>query len=161
MPFKIAESTASGQINSGTIVTLRPGPTFVSYPEKFEANIFTSKDGNPIIQHPLKDGGVRSWVWVNYRNYVPGYTNLYNQLLQLHHKLRINAGKSPWIYVFDDESANLTRFTYNGSKWVETETWVRVKVSNVTQNLARQGGPAKYDETRMDFLIDDDSWNGF
>lgn len=88
MPFFIAESDLAGLIVSGTIVQLSPGPTFVDYPEKFANEIRFSKDGNPIIQSPLKDSRPRQWIWTRYRDSVKGYISLYNQLLNYQYKLR-------------------------------------------------------------------------
>lgn len=163
MPFQIAEADANGNIMSGTISTLIPGPTYVDYPEKFNNEVRYSRDGNPIIQSPLKDGRPRTWVWKRYRSSVPKYDNLYNQLLNYQHRLRETSipPKSPWVFVKDTESGNLTFKQWNGTKWIEVETWVRVKVAKVTQNIASQGGPAVYEDTLFTFVIDDTSWTLF
>lgn len=163
MPFSVAESDLNGAIISGTISVLTPGPTYVRYPEKFTNEVRYSKDGNPIIQSPLKDGRPRTWVWTRYRSSVPQYDNLYNKLLNYQHRLRESSlpAKSPWVYVKDTETGNLTYKSWNGTKWIEIETWVRVRVVSVTQNIAQQGGYAVYDETLFNFVVDDPSWNLF
>lgn len=161
--FFIAEANLDGTINSGTINQLLIGPTYVEYPDRFVNEVRTSKDGYSIVQSPLKDTRPRSWVWTRYRSSVPKYDTVYNQLLNYQYKMRQSSTpvKSPWVWVKDTETGNLTYKQWNGTKWIEVETWVRVKVIQVTQNIARQGGYAVYDETRMTFSIDDATWNNF
>src|SRR5258706_10143399 len=144
MPFFVAESDLNGAIQSGTISQLVPGPTWVSYPDRFVNEVRVSKDGAVIVQAPLKDMRPRSWIWKRYRSSVPKYDTLYNQLLNYQYRMRQSAipFKSPWVYIKDTESGNLTFKQWNGTKWVEVETWVRVKVTQVTQTIAEQGGPA-------------------
>lgn len=163
MPFSVAEADINGLIQSGTISQLIPGPTYVTYPEKFTNEIRFSRDGSAIVQAPLKDGRPRTWVWKRYRSSVPRYDTLYNQLLNYQYKLRETSTppKSPWVWVRDTESGNLTYKQWNGTKWVEVETWVRVKVTSVTQNIAQAGGPAVYEETLFTWTIDDPVWNLF
>lgn len=163
MPFSVAEANLDGSINSGSISVLTPGPTYVTYPEKFVNEVRFSRDGSAIVQSPLKDGRPRTWVWKRYRSSVPKYDTLYNQLLNYQYKLRETATppKSPWVWVKDTESGNLTYKQWNGTKWIEVETWVRVKVTSVTQNIAQAGGPAVYEETLFVFTIDDTVWNLF
>lgn len=163
MGFWVAEADSSGAIMSGTIIQLVPGPTYITYPDKFTNEVRYSKDGNAIIQTPLKDGRERVWVWKRYRSTVPKYDTLYNTLLNYHHRLRETAtpAKSPWVWVKDTESGNLTYKVWGAGKWTETETWVRVKVVQVTQNIAQQGGYAVYEDTLFKFVIDDSVWNLF
>lgn len=148
---------------SGTITQLFPGPTYVVYPEKILSTIKSSKDGNPIIQAPVKDPRPRMWVWKRYRDSVPGYSDLYNKLLNYMYKLRISSipVKSAWVYLRETETKNLTKFQWNGTKYVEISDWVRVKVVNVSQEIAQQGGYAVYDSTTLTFHIDDPTFNGF
>lgn len=163
MGFWVAEADANGAIMSGTILQLSPGPMYVTYPDKFTNEVRYSKDGTPIVQTPLRDGRERTWVWKRYRSSVPKYDTLYNNLLNYHHRLRETASpaKSPWVWVRDTETGNLTYKTWSAGKWVETETWVRVKVIQVTQNIAQQGGFAVYEDTLFKFVIDDPVWNLF
>ena len=163
MPFYIAESDLNGAIMSGTISQLSPGPAWVDYPEKFTNSIIYSRDGNPVVQSPLKDGRPRTWIWKRYRSSVPKYDALYNKLLNYQHKLRETSfpPKSPWVWVKDTETGNLTFRQWDGTKWIEVETWVRVKVTMVTQNIAQQGGHAVYEDTLFTFVIDDPAWSLF
>ena len=163
MPFHVAEADSLGLIMSGTMVQLVPGPTYVEYPPKFTNEVRFSKDGAPIVQSPLKDGRPRTWIWRRYRSKVPGYDALYNRLLNYQHRLRETSTppKSPWVWIRDTESGNLTYKQWDGTKWIEVETWVRVKVTLVSQNIAQQGGPAVYEDTVFQFVIDDPAWNLF
>lgn len=161
MPFFVATSDLSGNIQSGTIAQLSPGPGSVSYPDKFVNTVRFSKDGSPIVQSPNKDGRTRIWIWRRYSSTFAKYTSLYNQLLQFQYKLRQANGLSPWIYLKDTETGNLTYRQWNGTTWVESSDWVRVKVIQVAQTVANQGGPVKYDETKFEFYIDDPRWNLF
>lgn len=163
MPLYIAEANLDGTINSGTISQLVPQPTYVDYPDRFTNEIRTSKDGYTIVQAPIKDTRPRSWIWKRYRSSVPKYDNLWNQIFNYQYRVRQNAipAKSPWVYVKDTESGNLTFRQWNGTKWIEFETWVRVKVTQVTQNVAQQGGPTVWEDTKLTFIIDDNSWNNF
>jgi hypothetical protein len=163
MAFQIAESQTGGIIDSGTIATLSPGPTYVEYPTKFDNTIRFSKDGNPTIQAPLKDARVRHWVWRRYRPTVPGYENLFSQLLQLQYKLRLteDTPKPPWVFLKEDVSENFSPLQFSGGTWSVLDDFVRVKVVDVTQNVARQGGIVIYEETRLSFVVDDSNWNTF
>lgn len=163
MPFQIAEADLTGVIDSGTIYTLYPGPTYVDYPPRFEHNVRVSRDGNPIIQAPLSDGRVRKWVWQRYRFDTPRYTTLFNKILNLQYKLRLLAtpAKSEYVFLKEDVSENLSPLAWGGGVWAESDGWIRVKVTNVTQNVAHQGGKVIYEETVMEFVIADPTWNTF
>jgi hypothetical protein len=161
--FYYAEANDSGLINSGTMTLLSPSPTYVEYPNKFETTVHVSRDGNAIVQAPMKDSRSRSWVWAGYRATVPGYESLFSELLQLHYKLRQNEtpAKTPWVFLKEDVSNNLGVLEFAAGTWSVNEDYVRVKVIDVTQNVASQGGIVKYGDTRLTFVIDDASWNHF
>lgn len=163
MPFYIAESDLSGAIMSGTIYQLSPGPTYVSYPDKMLNTVKSSKDGNPIVQAPIRDPRPRTWIWKRYRASVIGYTDLYNKLLNYMYKFRITnlPAKSPWVYVRETETGNLSKIQWNGTKFVEINDWVKVKITDVNQEIAQQGGYAVYESTTLTFYIDDTTYNGF
>src|SRR5436190_7057165 len=140
MPFKIAESDSVGAIMSGTIITLSPGPAWVTYPDKFDNTVRSSKDGNAIIQTPVRDTRPRQWIWHSYKANVLNYTVMYQQLLNYHYKNRLNGGKSPWVFIYENETLNLVYKNWNGTAWVETADFMRAKVTQVTQNVLPQGG---------------------
>lgn len=163
MAFQVAEADTSGNIMSGTIKTLFPGPTYVIYPDKILNTIRESRDGAVTVQAPLKDPRPRSWVWVNYKATVINYTDLYKQILNYQYKNRINnlPAKSQWVYVKEDQTGNLTKLQWSGSGFSEINDWVRVRVTQVTQNVAQQAGQATYAQTIMQFYVDDPTWNWF
>lgn len=161
MPFFVALSDSFGNILPATTVQLSPGPTYVQYPDHFDSVVRTSKDGSIIIQTPSKDSRTRKWVWRNYKTNVPKYTQLYNQLLQFHYKLRIAAGLSPWVYVQDTETGNLTTVSLVAGIWTQTTPLLRSKVVQVTQNIAPQSGLPTYGETIFEFYVDDPNFNDF
>lgn len=161
MSFSVAECDLSGNLLPATAAVLSIAPTYVLYPDKFNNVVRTSKDGSIIIQTPSKDSRTRKWVWRNYKTTVPKYNALFQQLLNYQYKLRINATppKAPWIFVQDTETLNLVSRTWNGTVWVEAPQFFRVKVVQVTQNLAQQAGYPTYSETIFEFYIDDPNWN--
>lgn len=161
MGFYIAQSYTNGLMNSGTIELLSPGPTYVDYPPRYAHNVLISVDGSAVIQAPLADGRTRSWVWERYRIATPGYLALFNKLHNLQYKLRISASQSPYVYLKEDVTDNLAKLSWDGDSWEHVNDWVRVKVTNVTQDVASQGGPVVYGATRMEFVIDDSSWNAY
>lgn len=160
MPFFVAESNLDGTMNSGTTQQLLIAPTYVLYPDHFDNVIRTSRDGNTIVQTPSRDSRTRKWVWRNYKTIVPKYNQLFSQLLNYHYKLRIGASppKAPWVYLQDTETLNLVTRTWNGTIWVETPTFFKAKVIQVTQNIAPQSGYPTYGETTFEFYIDDPSY---
>jgi len=161
MPFSVADSDSFGNIVNGSAVTLIIQPTYVQYPDKFDNVVRTSKDGSIIVQTPTKDSRTRKWFWRNYKSNTPKYNALFSQILQFDYKLRLAQGKSPWVYVQDTETLNLGVRTFNGTIWVESFPFIRVKVVQVTQNIAQQSGYPTYGETVFEFYIDDPSFNNF
>lgn len=162
MSFQYAEADIDGLIDSGTITTLSPGPTYVEYPDtRFETTVHISADGNPVTQASMKDSRTRKWIWARYRPIVPRYEDTFNDLLQLHYKLRLNASKSPWVFLKEDVTENFGKLVYGGGVWSFTADFIRVKVIDVTQNVAPQGGTVIYGTTELTFVIDDAAWNMF
>lgn len=162
MPFKIAEALTSGLIDSGTIQTLNPGPTYTDYPERFNVEAKTSKDGGVVLQYPPNDARVRHWIWENYKFDIPKYDALYNTLLNLHSKLRLTASppKNEYVFLYEDVTEEFSPLAYAGGVWDESNDFVRVKVVAVTREVRKSGGKATYDITRLSFVISDPNWNG-
>jgi hypothetical protein len=161
--FRIASADLNGIIDSGTIETLSPGPTFVEYPESFDNNPVVSQDGNVVVQAPIKDSRPRHWVWQNYKFDIPRYDALYVKLYNLQTKLRVGASpaKSEWVFLYEDVTDELSTRAWGGTEWTKSPAWVRVKVFNVTRQIRRSGGKVTYDDTRLSFIIDDATWNAF
>lgn len=161
--FWIAEADASGNIVMSTATRLNPGPTVVRYPERFNVETKSSKDGTHIAKKLLKDGRIRSWVWKRYKSTIPKYDTLYNRLLNYQYKLRQKSSpaKSQYVFLRETESGNFTKRVWTGNQWIETEPWVRVKVIQVNRSPSEQSGPAVYDETELVFIVDDANWNNY
>jgi len=163
MSFSVAEADTFGNIIPSTAAVLIIAPTYVVYPDRFDNVVRTSKDGSIIIQTPTKDSRTRKWVWRNYKTTVPKYNALFQQLFNYQYKLRITATppKSPWIFVQDTETLNLGSRTWDGTNWIVGPQFFRVKVVQVTQNIAQQAGYPTYGETIFEFYIDDPNYNDF
>jgi len=163
MTFWTASADTAGLIDSGTIEILSPAPTYVEYPDRFDHTIKDSQDGNPVIQAPLVDNRPRRWIWTRYRPDTRQYSTTFDKLWNLHWKLRLEAtpAKSEWVYLKEDVTGNLDKRVWNAGQWEHQNDFVRVKVVDVTQNVAREGGTVKYDETVLEFLIDDSAWTNF
>jgi hypothetical protein len=162
MAFQYAEADINGIIDSGTMTTLSPGPTYIEYPDtRFINTTHVSRDGNPVVQAALKDGRIRSWVWARYRPTVPRYDELFEEILQLQAKLRTNEDpvKSEWVFLKEDVTENFGKLNFSGGIWSYVADYMRVKVIDVTQNVASEGGIVRYDITRLTFVIDDDNFN--
>jgi hypothetical protein len=160
--FWVAEADLNGNILMTTAVRLNPGPTTVRYPDRFAMEVITAEDGTTTVKGALKDGRVRSWVWKRYKSTVPKYDVLYNKLLNYHYKLRQKSSptKSPYVYIKDTESGNLTIKSWSTDHWVETEPWIRVKILQVSRDIA-PGGRTLFEETVFSFVIDDQQWNNY
>ena len=160
--FWIAEADANGNILMSTAQRLNPGPTTVRYPDRFIAELRHSKDGTTVPKGLIKDGRLRSWIWKRYKSTVPKYDTLYNRLLNYQYKLRQKASpaKSPYVYIRDTESGNLTIRFWTGNHWIEIEPWVKVRVVQVNR-VPAAGGQTVFDETEFSFVIDDNNWNNY
>lgn len=159
--FQYAEATLLGVINSGTITQLSPAPTTVEYPINFDHKTTPASDARVVINPSLLDSRARRWVWRRYRPSVNNYESMYNILLNFQHKLREQAGKSPFVFLKEDISKNLDRLNLNGVVWERQADFVRVRVVDVSQHVAGEGGNVTYDSTVMEFIIDDSVWNVF
>ena len=161
--FQYAEADLNGLIDSGTITTLSPGPSYPEYPTRFLNDPQSSKDGNPIIQVPLADDRPRRWTWARYWGTVPGYTQLYSDLLQLQFNLRLKEtpAKSEWVFLKEDVSNNWGKLEFSGGTWTLNEDFIRVKVIDVSQNVASHGGIVQYTDMYIEFLVDDSTFNVF
>lgn len=129
---------------------LTPGPTETEYPDR---RLFTSRqtqDGNVVIQRPLRDPRPRKWSWKGYRAYMPQYQALWELLVQLEYRYRVQHNLEPLIEIRD---------TTTGEGGFEEFT--RVKVIQVTRNTRPGGGFVTYESTDMEFVIVDDRYKGF
>ena len=159
--FQVAGADTFGNIDSGTITSLSPGPSFVQYPEYFDQTGIVTHDARAITSRPIRDDRKRSWVWQGYRHNVLNYDVWYNQILNLQYKLRLDASLHANVFIKEPISKGLFKLVESGSVWLREAFFVRVKVIDVTQRVAKAGGHVKYETTTMNFIIDDNSWNAF
>lgn len=159
--FQVAGANLFGNIDSGTIRSLSPGPSIVQYPDFFDQKGIVTKDGRVVMSRPIKDSRTRSWIWSGYRFDILNYDVWYNDLLNLHYRLREQAGLDPHVFLKEPTSKDLFRFIETGGLWVRTPFFVRTKVIHVSQFVSRKGGKTKYEETVIKFIIDDPTWNAF
>src|SRR3954469_20389640 len=75
-----------------TIVSLKPRPTSVDYPEFRLTRTRTSKDGAVIVQRPMRDPRPRKWIWEKYRSSVPLYEAQWQFLVSLESQARWDFG---------------------------------------------------------------------
>lgn len=159
--FQVAGANLLGIIDSGTITTLSPGPTYVTYPDYFNQQGIVLSDQQVVTQRPGKDGRERIWVWEGYRHNILNYDTWYNQILNLQYDLRENAGLHANVFVKEDVSLGLFKLIESGTVWLREAFFVKVKVIGVSRKVSGRGGETKYDTTSMTFIIDDDTWNAF
>jgi len=166
MPFLIRYSTDAAPGSTYTILELSPGPTEVDYPEAREYNIRTTQDHNIVIQRPIKDSRVRKWLWKNYRSNIIGYNSLWTALVALESRQRDIDGKNPVIQIWENETGEggfdetTDQLAPDLSGYTNIE-WVQVKFLQVTRKSRSGGGPVKYDESVVEFVIADASWENF
>lgn len=117
MPFYLSYSNSAGLRLPSSDTMLTPAPSYTSYPEESLGSILETADSTPVIQVGNKDGRAREWVWVGYKDTVPGYTTLWDNLLTLRSRHRKEAGaQTPYVYLRDTETSKLRRrVTYTGN----------------------------------------------
>jgi len=161
MTFQIAGADLLGNIDSGTIATLSPGPSYVEYPSFFDQEGTVQSDQRVVVQGPLVDGRERTWVWADYRHNILSYDTWYNQILNLQYDLRENAGLHANVFLKEDVSLGLFKLVQSGAVWLREAFFVKAKVTDVSRQVSNKGGHAKYDTTSLKFTIDDTTWNVF
>lgn len=117
MSFYVSKANSAGLRLSSSDTLLTPGPTYVVYPAEALGTILETTDGTQIVQQPNKDSRVRKWVWVGYRDNVPGYQNVWDLLLSLRSRSLKQAGAAtPFVYLKDDTTKRLRRrVNYTGT----------------------------------------------
>jgi hypothetical protein len=166
MPFLVRYSTDFPE-TTWQIDILIPGPTEVEYPDTREHNIQKTEDGAVVIQRPLRDSRMRSWSWVGYRPTVPNYENLFASLKSLEARQRQIDGLNPVIQIWENESVGEGGFDQTiddldpdliGYTNIE---WVQVKFTQVHRKSQKGGGLVKYDNTFVEFYVEEPSWENF
>jgi hypothetical protein len=140
-----------------TTLTLVPMPTAKEYPVRRDMVTKTSPDGNVIVQRPMRDARPRRWIWLRYSDRVPGYTALWAALEALEYRTRLQASKPPTVEIFEDVTKEGGFGNLIGGT---TKVWTKVRFLQVTRSMA-SGGGSVYDESFIEFVIDDPAYGGF
>lgn len=148
------------------VIQLVPGPTEVDYPERRDQNVQRTQDRSVVIQRPVSDGRPRKWIWRGYPSRVVTYESLWRALMPLDSRSRMEAGLPASIYIWESESGeggfdettngqapNLVNY-YN-------LRWTKVRFLQVTRKSRKGGGPVHYDESVIEFVIDDPNYRHF
>jgi hypothetical protein len=149
------KDTANG---SYTTMTLSPGPTTVSYPEKRDFKVQVTPDGAVVVSRPMRDSRPRRWIWKRYRPWIATYENQWMVLESLEYRTRLLAGKYPIVEIWEDES---TIGGFDGMVDASTKKWTKAKFLRVERTVNDSGGPVIYEESFIEFMIDDTSWGAF
>lgn len=161
MPFWIAYSQANGTRDTGTETQLSPKPTRVEYPQE-PAGSRIQTVSSVIVQQPLYDTRVRSWIWENYADWLPAYQTLWAQIEPLRSRYRklASAGNSPFIWVREDETKQLRTISVSGTTVTPTYGWLRARVIEVSRAMRTSGSSlVVWGETKLSFVLEDASYN--
>lgn len=143
---------------SYTEVTLHPAPTSVNYPETRLFKTRTTRDGNVIVQRPLRDDRPRRWQWANYRSHMPAYKALWSLLETLEYRHRVREGLHPIVEIWEDETGTGGFGKMEGSN----KKWTKVKIVQVHRSVRPGGGHGVvYDDSFMEFYIVDPEYAEF
>lgn len=140
-----------------TEFTLFPGPTGVEYPPRRIVNTRTGPDGNVVVQRPMRDDRMRKWVWNRYRDNVPGYHTMWPILEALEYRTRLEANKPPHVEIWEDVTLAGGFGKLTGGV---TRVWTKVKFLQVHRTMA-SGAGSIYEESYIEFIIDDVTYTGF
>ena len=153
MPFRINHT----RTDVTDPLELTPGPTEVEYPDFRLYNARQTQDSSLIIQRPLNDPRPRKWIWKNYRQSVPNYESQFDDLKLLEARQLDADGYSPIIQVWENESDE----GGIGGGTEGSPTWVDAKILQVHRRTRKGGGIVVYDETWIEFIIVDSTWEEF
>jgi hypothetical protein len=138
--------------------TLAPGPTTVTYPERRAFQLRVTPDGATVISRPMRDSRTRRWVWKRYRPRLTTYETQWRTLESLEYRTRLLAGKPPIVEIWEDES---TIGGFSRMADSTTKEWTKVKFIRVERTIADGGGPVVFEESFIEFTIEDDSYSEF
>ena len=152
--FKVRWQETTG--GAYTTLTLFPVPTAVEYPQRRDYNTRVGPDGNVVVQRPMRDARPRKWIWSRYRDTVPGYSSMWPQLELLEYRLRQQAGKPATVEIWEDvtKTGGFDRGTF------ASPTWTKVRFMRVDRTMA-PGSGSVYEESVIEFVIDDTTYSGF
>jgi hypothetical protein len=163
MAMYYAYANIDGSRNSATDTLLSPRPTRVRSPQEPTGTVIPVAAGSVVVQQPLTDNRVRSWVWEGYPDWLPSYQPLWDTLQSFRSRYRAQAGLSPYVYLRDDESRTLRQVAVSGAGVVSvTYPWVRVRVIEVSRRIREgQSSLVVWEETAMKWVIEDAAFNDF
>lgn len=161
MPFSIAYADSAGDRDGATDTVLSPGPTTVVYPQDPAGKRIATTGGSIIVQQPINDGRIRSWIWSGYPGWYTPYITLWNTIEPLRSKHRLTDGdNTPYVYVMENETQMLRTISVASKTVTPTFPWIKVRVVEVSRQL-RTGGSSLvvYAETKLSFVIEDPAYN--
>jgi hypothetical protein len=142
-----------------TEVPLMPDPTEVEYPEKRAMTVATTQDGATVVQRPLRDTRIRKWIWKGYRDsdLLAVYRNQWALLQALEYRTRLEGALHPLVEIWEDTvpEGGFARGT------AEAKVWTVVKLLRVQRTPKKGGGPVTYEDSTIEFVIEDSSYTGF
>jgi hypothetical protein len=153
MAFMIRYQDATGGMVD---VTLDPAPAEVEYPDAQAVKVTASKDGNVIVQRPLRDSRPRKWRWVGYGPPHPAFAALWALLESLNARARAKAGLPVTVGIWEDVSGSggFNRVDGAGGKVYTTVKLVQV-------NRTPDGSGPVFYESSAEFYIADDTCSTF
>lgn len=155
MGFFIRYADAS---NNLIVLPLSPAPSDVDYPEKRLFKRQITQDNAVVIQRPMRDARLRKWIWQGYRSNLLQYENQFQILVTLEYRARLEAALTPTVEIWEDESGigGFDRVDGLGNK-----IWTTVKLIQVDRKLRKGSAIPTFDETYIEFQIEDSNYIGF
>lgn len=154
-------------IVGNTVVALVPRPTSVDYPDVRLFRTKTSKDGATIVQRPMRDSRVRKWIWEKYKKKVPNYDVQWTLLETFDCQSRWEAGFADTrIEIWENDSDSGGFGDTTDGAVADTVTyinlkWIKVQFLQVTRHVRPGGGEVVYDQSTVEFVVDDDNYFTF
>ncbi len=161
MPFSIAYADSVGDRDGATDTVLSPGPTLVEYPQDPAGKRIQTTGGSVIVQQPINDGRVRSWIWSGYPGWYAPYITLWDTIEPLRSKHRLTDGdNTPFAYVTEDETQMLRTIVVASRTVTPSFPWIKVRVVEVSRRM-RTGGSSLvvFEETKFSFVIEGPAYN--
>lgn len=160
MGFWFAYSQLDGTIDNATVTEIMPRPTRVDYDHKPLGQTIVTSGGTVVHQQPARENRIRGWEWVGYPGWFIRYQDLWTQLEPLRSRYRAQAGLSPYVYLKEDESRELALIgTPTQTSIPRTYPFFKCRVLGVTRETRKDGGLLVFEVTRLEFVIEDASWN--
>lgn len=140
--FWVAMADADGFRVPGSEVRLWPQPTDVDYPREPLGVLRETTDNRRTAQRPTIDGRPRAWEWAGYpAGLLPQYDRQWALLRSLDAVARARAGLSPYVYVKEDVTGELTVPL--------VETHVAAATGSTSLTVARPNDGAPWPEHRF------------